>query len=153
MGASLEWSARTRKPDERFPIRGAACVIEACDEVREAIGDTLRAMGYVTHDCASGAAGAFIAENVSLQVIVASLALPEESGLKLVRRLRASAPDAVLVALAGDARTGLPHLLTRFAGADAVLTAPPSAEALGGAVCEGHHPGEVEGALAQPTIR
>lgn len=57
-------------------------------------------------------------------------------GLQLIRRLRRKAPRAVIVALSPDTRTGLPVVLARVAGADAVLASPPSTEALSAALTE-----------------
>lgn len=139
MIASPEWSARTRRPEERLPMRGAACVIEPDDDAREHIASLLRAMGFVTHETGCGKLGQLIIEQVHLKVVVLDLALPDVKGLRLIRHLRRADPSLVIVALTPDAMSALPVTLGRFAGADAVLAAPPTGEALCAALNEAEH--------------
>jgi two-component system, OmpR family, response regulator len=136
MGASLEWSARTRRQEDRFPIRGAACVVEPDDDARAAIADALRNMGYTTHETGSGAVGAFIAEQVHLQVALVNVVLPDAKGLQLIRRFRANCPDAAIVALTPNVSLGIGAVLAHFAGADTSVSAPASQETLSAAVTE-----------------
>lgn len=140
MGASLEWSARTRRQEERLPMRGAACVIEPDDFTRDQIASAMRAMGFTVHETGCGKLGEFIAAQVHLHVVVLDLALPDMKGLMLLRRLRQTKPHLVLVALTHDPLSAIPITLARFAGADAVLASPPSNEALCAAVTEFDHP-------------
>lgn len=149
MGASLEWSARTRRPDERFPARGAACVIEPDDAVREQVSSVLCAMGFTTHETACGRLGAFIASQIHLHAIVTDLALPDIKGLKLIRRLRRAAPELIIIAVAPQATMAPALALARFAGADAVLALPPSREALGTAITAAERRGEQSWVLAR----
>ncbi|MGQ0531981.1 MAG: response regulator [Caulobacteraceae bacterium] len=130
MDASVEWSARTRRQEERLPMRGAACVIEPNDEMREHIASNLRAMGFTAHETGCGNLGEFIAAQVHLRVVVVDLALPDIAGLRLIRRLRRHDPGLIIIALSPDARSAVPVTLGRFAGADAVLASPASSEAL-----------------------
>jgi two-component system, OmpR family, response regulator len=139
MGASMEWTARTRRQEDRFPVRGAACVVEPDNDARAEIADALRNMGYTTHETGSGAVGAFIADQIHLQVALVNLVLPDAKGLQLIRRVRAKCPDAVIVALAGAGSFGLGAMLAQFAGADTSVAAPPSVQALSAAVTEAGH--------------
>ena len=136
MTASHEWSARTRRQEDRFPVRGAACVIEPDDEEREHVSDLLHAMGFTVHETPSGQVGAFIADQIELEVAVVNVMLEDVKALKLIRRLRKASPRAAIVAMTPDMRTSLPLMLARLAGADAALAAPISSEALGTAVTE-----------------
>lgn len=136
MGASLEWSARTRRQEDRFPMRGAACVVEPDDDARAAIADALRNMGYTTHETGSGSVGAFILDQIHLQVALVSLVLPDANGLKLIRRFRAKCPDAAIIALTPTAPIGFGAVLAHFAGADRSVAAPASLEAVSTAVTE-----------------
>jgi len=139
MGSTLEWSARTRRQENRLPLRGVACVIEPDDDERGQLCEVLRAMGFTAHETASGQLGLFIATQVQLNVLVVSLRLTDMSGLKLIRRLRAISDNATIIALSNDTRSSLPLMLARFAGADVVIAAPPSSEALGIALVEAAH--------------
>jgi DNA-binding NarL/FixJ family response regulator len=130
MCASFEWSVRTRRQEERLPLRGAACLIEADDIDRENIATLLRGMGFITHETSSAAAGAFVAAQIHWDVAVISLALPDQNALLLVRHMREIAPNAVIVALSRDVSAGALITLARFAGADAVLSSPPCSEAM-----------------------
>jgi DNA-binding response OmpR family regulator len=143
MGNSFEWSARTRRQEDRFPVRGAACVVEPDDVARAQLADGLRGMGYTTHETGSGAVGAFIADQIHLQVALVNVALTDANGLKLIRRFRSKHPDAAIVALTPDAPIPVGMVLAHFAGADATLGAHPTSEALSAAVIEAvGHPHE-----------
>lgn len=147
MNLHAEWSARTRRQEERLPMRGAACVIEPDDFARDQIASALRAMGFNVHETGCGKVGEFIAAQIRLNVVVLDLALPDVKGLMLLRRLRRAHPDIALLALTPDPLSALPITLARFAGADAVLASPPSNEALCLAVNEASREGF---ALASP---
>jgi DNA-binding response OmpR family regulator len=134
MGASLEWTARTRRQEDRFPMRGAAFVVEPDDVVRAELADALRNMGFTTHETGSGRVAAFIAEQIHVQLALVNLALPDAKALKLIRRFRSAWPDAAIIALAPG--IGIGTVLAHVAGADTTLTTPPTHEALGVAVSE-----------------
>ena len=136
MGASLEWSARTRRQEEMLPMRGAACVIEPDEFARDQIASAIRAMGYTVHETGCGKLGEFIAAQVRLNVLVLDLALPDVKGLMLLRRLRRTHPRLALIAVTTDSLSALPITLARFAGANAVLASPPANETLCAAVAE-----------------
>jgi len=127
MGASLEWSARTRHQEESLPLRGAACVIEPDELDRHGVSSLLRHMGFATHETSAGAVGALIADQIHLSVIVINVMLQDVQGLKLIRHLRAKAPSAVIIALTADACA---LTLAHVAGADTALASPPCGEAL-----------------------
>jgi DNA-binding response OmpR family regulator len=134
MGASLEWTARTRRQENRFPVRGAAFVVEPDDVARAELADALRNMGYTTHETGSGKVAAFIAEQLHVQLALVNLILPDAKALKLIRRFRAAWPDAAIIALAPG--MGLGAVLAHVAGADTTLTTPPTHAALGAAITE-----------------
>lgn len=131
MGASLEWSVRTRRQEETLPLRGAACVIEPDDDERGGVSSLLRHMGFVTHETGSGSVGGMIAEQVKLSVVVVNVMV--DDGLKLIRKLRARAPSAVIVALTPDSCA---LTLAKVAGADFVLASPSCGEALCSVITE-----------------
>jgi DNA-binding response OmpR family regulator len=139
----MEWSARTRRQEDRFPLRGAACVVEPDDELREHMAETLRRMGYTTHETSSGAVGDFIADQIHVQLALINVQLPDVQGLKLVRHFRTTSPHAAIIALTPESHKLLGVVLARIAGADCVLAAPPSDETLGNAIfaaCGAEHP-------------
>ena len=65
MGASIEWSVRTRRQEESLPLRGGACVIEPDDVDRAGISALLRHMGFATHETGSGSVGEMISEQIN----------------------------------------------------------------------------------------
>lgn len=138
----MEWSARTRRQEERFPLRGAACVVEPDEAFREHMAETPRRMGYTTHETSSGAVGDFMADQLHVQVVLINVMSPDARGLKLVRHFRSTSPQAAIVALTAGANRLLGAVLARIVGADCVLAAPPSDEALSNAIAEasGSHP-------------
>jgi DNA-binding response OmpR family regulator len=127
MGASSQWTSCTRRLEDDAPRRGAACVIEPDEASRTGVSSLLRHMGFVTHGADSGSNGALIAEQTDLAVIVVHVPVTDVPGLKLVKRLRDSAPAALLIVLTADRRA---LALSRISGADAVLAFPPCGEAL-----------------------
>lgn len=133
MGASLEWSARTRHQEDSLPLRGSACVIEPDDVDRSGVSSLLRHMGFATHATGTGAVGALIADEIRLSTIVVNVMLPDVPGLKLIRQLRAKAPLAVIIALTSDTRA---FTLANAAGANSVLASPPCGEALCATITE-----------------
>ncbi len=136
MDASPEWSVRTRRQEERLPMRGVACVIEPDGFSRDQIASSLRAMGFTVHETGCGRVGEFIAAQVRLNILVLDLALPDVKGLMLLRKLRRANSALGLIALTREPLSAIPMTLARFAGADAVLASPPSNEALCLAVVE-----------------
>jgi DNA-binding response OmpR family regulator len=135
MGASLEWSARTR-PQAQQPWRGTACVIEANEAARSKLASALRAMGYATHETGSGIVGAFMADQLNAQAALINVALPDANGLDLIRRMRARRRRAVIIALTPEGRFGFGDVLVRFAGADFSMPEAAPAERLCAAVVE-----------------
>jgi DNA-binding response OmpR family regulator len=129
MGASLEWSARTRR-GHSVPARGTACVIEPDEDVRVYVAAHLAEIGYTTHETPCGAVGMFIATQVRLDAIIVGLGLLDMRAPSLIKRLREIAPNAQLVALSPNARSSVPMTIAELAGADTVLASPPSADAL-----------------------
>ena len=147
MGASLEWSARTRHQEENLPLRGAACVIEPDELDRYGVSSLLRHMGFATHETGAGAVGALIAEQIHLSVIVINVMLQDVQGLKLIRRLRATAPSAVIIALTPDACA---LTLAHVAGADTALASPPCGEALCATITNALDLAHCHGSTASP---
>src|SRR5262245_56860862 len=107
MGASMEWTTRTRRQEHDLPVRSAACVVEPDDDARADIADALRNMGYTTHETGSGAIAAFIADQIHVQVALVNVVLPDAKGLALIRRFRSAWPEAAIVALTPETRAGL----------------------------------------------
>ena len=98
MGTHMEWSARTRRQEERFPLRGAACVVEPDDALREHMAESLRRMGYTTHETASGAVGDFMREAGSIRRM---------ASVYLIDRLRGPAQAGVAILGTGAGGVGL----------------------------------------------
>jgi DNA-binding response OmpR family regulator len=141
MGASLNWSARTRHQEETLPLRGSACVIEPDDVDRDGVASLLRHMGFTVHDTPSGAVGTLIAEQIHLSVIVVNVMMTDVQALKLIRQMRAHAPSAVIIALSSDTRA---LALAHVAGADAAIASPPCGEALCATITEALEPSHHE---------
>jgi CheY-like chemotaxis protein len=130
MGRSIEWSARTRAQEERFPLRGSACIAEPDEAERRRMAQVLRRMGFNVHETGSGAAASFIAAQTRLDVMVLNVMVRDARALTLIRQLRRAHPHLRLVALAPMDGPPVVLELARFAGADAVLQAPAFPPAL-----------------------
>lgn len=130
----ISWKKTGAQRDPALPGNpGAACVIEANDLERAGVSSLLRHLGFTTHETGSADIALLIAEETSLSLVVVNvggLDLPADT---LVRRLRAQAPAAVLIALTADLG---PVALANLAGADAVLASPACGEALCSTIAE-----------------
>ena len=84
--------------EERFPLRGAACLAEPDEQERARLARTLRAMGFVVHETDSGAGAGFVAAQVRLEVMVMNLMLRDTRALTLIRQLRRANPELCLIA-------------------------------------------------------
>jgi len=137
MGHSADWSVRSRALEEKFPLRGAACVAEPDEDERKRIAQALRRMGYNVHETGSGAAASFIAAQVRIELMAISLMLRDARALTLIRQLRRAQPDLRIIAFT-PGRFAVPAAfeLARMAGADAALEAPVSSSALARAISE-----------------
>lgn len=136
------WQTRHRGFDESLPGRGVALVVEPEPAKRAEAALTLRSMGFKTHETACGAVGQFIATQVTLNVAVVDVVLPDINGLQLIKRVRGLSPDAVIVATAPpggawEATAGLAH----HAGADVAFSSI-SCDALGAVLAARHRPGD-----------
>ncbi len=127
MGASIECPTRSHRQRSAPPSRGSACVIAADEADRDGVAGLLQNMGFATRATANAAVGAEIAGQILLSVIVINVMTPDGRGLQWLRRIRATAPDALVIALTPAPR-GL--ALVYAAGADIALASPACGEAL-----------------------
>ena len=123
------------------PDRGVALVVEPEAAKRAEAAVTLRSMGFKTHETGCGAVGQFIATQITLNVVVVDVVLPDVDGLHLIKRVRGLSPDAVIVATApaGDGAWEATAGLAHDAGADIAL-GNLSGEALGAVLAARHPP-------------
>lgn len=138
MGHTTDWSVRALAQEDRFPLRGAACVAEPDEAERKRLARALRRMCFTVHETGSGAAAGFIASQMRIQVMVLNLLIRDAHALTLIRQLRRSQPHLRVVAFA-PARFDSPPValeLARVAGADAALQAPVSPAVLARAITE-----------------
>lgn len=134
------WHSTNRGLGDALPGRGNALVVEPEPAKRAEAAVTLRSMGFKTHETGCGAVGQFIATQITLNVVVVDVVLPDINGLQLIKRVRGLSPDAVIVATAPpggawEATAGLAH----HAGADFALSRL-SGEALGAVLAGRHSP-------------
>lgn len=157
MGSTIEWTARSQAQEDRLPLRGAACVATADEEERRRMAQALRRMGFNVHETGSGAAASFIAGQTQLDTLVLDVMLADTRALTLIRQLRRAHPSLRIIALTPGPADAPPILmeLARFAGADATLQAPASAQALARVLHEmrGPAPGVTSVTSPQPELR
>lgn len=77
-----------------------ALVVEPDTTKRAQAWGTLRNMGFKTYQTACGGVGQFMASQLTLDAVVVDVVLPDLDGLQLIRRVRATSPEAVIVATA-----------------------------------------------------
>lgn len=105
-----------------------ALVLIVDDEEMERVLDTaiLEAAGHEILYARDGLAALAVCKSQDVEVIVTDLAMPEASGLRLIRELREALADTPIIAVSGWARDQL-DLALRY-GADFALTKPLDAQ-------------------------
>lgn len=79
-----------------------ALVVEPDPSKRAEAAITLRSMGFKTYQTGCGGVGQFMASQLTLNAVVVDAVLPDLDGIQLIRRVRATSPEAVIVATAPD---------------------------------------------------
>jgi two-component system response regulator RegA len=113
-------------------IVASILVVEDDDVLRRVLVSAFRDRGYEAEGAANAAAAIRTAEHDSPEMAVVDLRLAGESGLDVVRRLKAIDPSTAIVVLTGygsiataleSVRLGAMHYLTKPTDADRILTA------------------------------
>jgi signal transduction histidine kinase len=81
--------------------RRRVLLVDDQPEVRNSIGEMLRALGHQVTLAADGNAALTMALRQRLDVVVTDLGMPGMNGIELARRLRTVAPDAAVVLMTG----------------------------------------------------
>jgi DNA-binding response OmpR family regulator len=92
-----------QSPDSAIQLpqdRRIALVVAPDPAKRAAAAVTLRGMGFKTYQTGCGGVGQFMASQLTLDAVVVDVVLPDLDGLQLIRRVRATSPQAVIVATA-----------------------------------------------------
>jgi two-component system response regulator RegA len=107
-------------------------VVEDDNAFRKILVNAFRERGYEAEGVADAASAIKAAEQDSPEMAVVDLRLPDESGLEVVRRLKALDPSTAIVVLTGygsiataleSVRLGATHYLTKPTDADRILAA------------------------------
>lgn len=100
--------ARPPRAPEAAPARPArrVLVVEDWAELGEVFGELLRGRGLDVHVVLDGASALGLAPRLRPDLVFMDLGLPDMPGADVGRQLRASHPDAVLVALTGRSDQG-----------------------------------------------
>ena len=113
-------------------IVASILVVEDDNAFRQVLVAAFRARGFDAEGVADAAAASRAAELDSPEMAVVDLRLPDESGLEVVRRLKAIDPSTAIVVLTGygsiataleSVRLGATHYLTKPTDADRILAA------------------------------
>jgi two-component system response regulator RegA len=113
-------------------IVASILVVEDDDAFRKILVNAFRDRGYEAEGVSDAAAAIKAAEHDSPEMAVVDLRLPDESGLDVVRRLKAIDPSTAVVVLTGygsiataleSVRLGATHYLTKPTDADRILAA------------------------------
>lgn len=107
--------------------RPVIMLVEDDDELRGALSQVLRRVGYTVHEFSDGEkAGWFISERPRLQLVVCDILMPGADGLELIRAIRKSKLATRILAISGNSLFEADHLLAlaRNLGADRTLGKP-----------------------------
>jgi len=100
-----------------------ALVIEDTDDLRNQIISALRAEGFATDEAGDGSEGAYLAEEMPVDVAVVDLGLPGQDGIEIIKAVRASGKTYPILIL--TARTRWQDKVEGLeAGADDYLAKP-----------------------------
>jgi len=105
-----------------------ACVLIIDDDqgIRELFADAMEEAGHTVYQAKNGLEGVKIAQEISPDVIVVDVFMPEMDGVEVILKLRKTEPDLRIIAVSGG---GLSHNfqfldLTNNLGANLVLHKP-----------------------------
>jgi two-component system, response regulator RegA len=113
-------------------IVASILVVEDDNPFRKILVDAFRERGYEAEGVADASAAIRAAERDSPEMAVVDLRLPDQSGLDVVRQLKAIDPSTAIVVLTGygsiataleSVRLGAVHYLTKPTDADRILAA------------------------------
>jgi len=93
------------------PAAGRVLVIDDDATLRSAVRRILERAGYDVLEAGDGAAGLQLHEQQGADVVIVDIFMPERDGLELIRDLRATSPQAKIVAMSGGGRSGKIDLL------------------------------------------
>ncbi|MEM7208241.1 MAG: response regulator transcription factor [Pseudomonadota bacterium] len=100
-----------------------ALVIEDTDDLRTQIIDALRAEGFATDEASDGREGAYLAEEMPIDIAIVDLGLPGQDGIEIIKAVRASGKTYPILIL--TARTRWQDKVEGLeAGADDYLAKP-----------------------------
>jgi len=83
------------------PAKGKVLVVEDEDYVRDSLGEILAARGYDVSLTSSAGDARRLLDRMPVDAVLTDLRLAEESGLDLIRSIRASGSDVAIVVLTG----------------------------------------------------
>jgi two-component system response regulator RegA len=113
-------------------IVASILVVEDDDAFRKILVNAFRQRGYEAEGVPDAASAIRAAEQDSPEMAVVDLRLPDDSGLEVVRRLKAIDPSTAIVVITGygsiataleSVRLGATHYLTKPTDADRILAA------------------------------
>ena len=105
------------------PLRGTLLVVEDDPAIRRGLEINLQAEGYEVTACGDGAAAAELLQRQQFDLLIFDIMLPGQSGLRVVRELRARAVRTpVIFVSARDAEDDIVHGLQ--VGADDYIVKP-----------------------------
>lgn len=78
-------------------------IVDDEDDVRNALGRSLRREGYELHFAASGTQALEVLQKVRVDLVVTDHRMPDMTGLELVKTIKATHPDVMRIILTGYA--------------------------------------------------
>lgn len=152
MASTRPYQVPTNAVNGVHPIRPMACVADT-DPVRRAdLANTLRLMGYRTHETETGDVAEFVAHQVKLSVLIVNVVMPDMSGIDVIRSAHAIGNDTRILALVDEGRLPLLLELAHHAGAHMTLSPPFTPANVSAAVHEAWRDDPANEPWASPTI-
>ena len=93
------------------PSDARILVIDDDATLRSAVRRILERAGYDVLEAGDGDAGLRLHQEQGADVVIVDIFMPERDGLELIRDLRATSPQAKIVAMSGGGRSGKIDLL------------------------------------------
>lgn len=118
----------------------AILVVEDDVQFRRYLAELLESEGFAVRLAENGVAAQAALAQVSVDVVLTDLVMPDQDGVSLIRALRRQYPALHIVAMSGRGRTDLSMDsldLVRLLGADQTLEKPFSVEELRQALAAG----------------
>jgi CheY-like chemotaxis protein len=98
-------------------------VVDDHPEVLKAVAEALKVSGFQVFTAANGQAVSAMVSDLSIDLLITDLGMPDEDGIEIIRRMRSEYPELKIIAISGTFGIEVLHS-AKLLGAHATLSKP-----------------------------